>query len=151
MGGKGHIGSPGGQRGFRGAQCRQHVAMWLTSVTSGTVPDPGEPLQWPADSSGRVLCVRLVPATTAESRNVQHLESRVISGERAQILIIYCRLNLRTESLTTCFDSKPNPVWFGEYRCTFIHKFVSQMIRFRQRQKLYKSLHKRDLCASTTI
>lgn len=30
------------------------------------------------------------------------------------------------------FDSEPNPVQFGEYHRTFIHKFISQMIRFHQ-------------------
>lgn len=112
---------------------------------------PRRALAVAGDSRGRVLCVRPAPATTVESRNVHTLESRVISGGSAQISIIYRRLNLRTESLTTCFDSKPSPVWFGEYRCTFIHTSVSQMIRFRQRQRLYKLLPKRDLCASTTI
>lgn len=111
------------------------MVTWLKSVTSGLdCTNHGEAVQQPADSRGRVLCASPVPATTAESRNVQNLESQVISGGRAQISIIYRRLNLRTESLTTCFDSKPNPVWFGEYRGTFTHKFASQMIRFRQRQ-----------------
>lgn len=76
---------------------------------------------------------------------------RWLSGGKAHISIIYYHLDLQTESLTTCFDSKPNPVWFGEYSCTFIHKLMSQMIRFHQGQKLYKFLHKDDLYASATI
>ena len=86
-----------------------------------------------------------------QSKTVQNPRVTDEQWEKAQLLIIYYHPNLHTESSTTCFDPEPKPVWFGDYHHTFIHKLLSQMIRFFQWQKSYKFLLKHDLYASTTV
>lgn len=151
---KGRIQGMWGQHGFCVSSVYvEHVRCTLSVVPSGGLCPTAQRTcsgQWKASESS-VYSSRY-RGSLLKSTNIQNLELQMISGEKAQISIIYYHHHLQAESSTPCCDSEPKAsvVWW--ILLYFIYKFImSQMIRFHQWQELYKFLHKHDLYTSIAV